>query len=300
MTTQEAFKSVTEKIQNTGIQEDPYPHIIIDEIFPPDFYRNMLNQFPSREHFKKVSYPGTGYGKRAPNYHDYGYACIDIPKDSLLHEVQQFLRSSDFTRPLLEKFSQANARGETPIPKDKHVFFKGGATDFNSVFDLHLDLPGYMIPPHADVSSKIVTFQFYLTEDASLRDYGTILCKPKNGQRTVNRSRINSSIGKLITRCAAMIGMSGDRFHRFAHSPMGVKFGVGDAANWIPWELLDIVKIAPALPNHFLAFAPNDHTYHAVQLDIPSDNPIQERRVIRGFIRSGRDSKNWIKVEEKM
>ena len=56
-----------------------------------------------------------------------------------------------------------------------------------------------------------------------------------------------------------------------------------------------MVKVASALPNHLLAFAPNDRSFHAVDFNVPADASVQERRVIRGFIMSGRDGKNLIK-----
>jgi hypothetical protein len=88
-------------------------------------------------------------------------------------------------------------------------------------------------------------------------------------------------------------------YQRINRSRFALTIGIGDLANWYPWNWFRVVKVAEALPNHFLAFAPNARSFHAVDLDIPPESPVQERAVLRGFIRSGRDSYNWIAPHRK-
>ena len=49
------------------------------------------------------------------------------------------------------------------------------------------------------------------------------------------------------------------------------------------WEDFDIVKQVEYLPNSFLAFTPNDNSYHAVKINFP-ENVRKERDTIRGFV----------------
>jgi hypothetical protein len=86
---------------------------------------------------------------------------------------------------------------------------------------------------------------------------------------------------------------------RMERSTLGSTLGVGEQQHWLPWSLVDVVKVAPALPNCFMAFPPNATSYHAVRLDIPPSAKKQERPVIRGFIRSGSNMRNWIEPKNR-
>ncbi|MDE5081127.1 MAG: hypothetical protein O4859_07310 [Trichodesmium sp. St18_bin1] len=101
--------------------------------------------------------------------------------------------------------------------------------------------------------------------------------------------------GKNLSKLANSLGINNFNVYQdFKKSKIGFWLGINHK-NWFPWGFFNVAKTIPALPNYFMAFAPNQNTYHAVSLDIPIENKEQERRVIRGFIRSGSNSKNWIK-----
>ena len=63
---------------------------------------------------------------------------------------------------------------------------------------------------------------------------------------------------------------------------------------WRSWDLFESTTVAPASPNTLLAFAPHERSYHAVRMDIPADHPRRERTAIRGFIRAGAATENWV------
>lgn len=287
------------RIAHAEIITEPFPHIVVDKFFPDTFFDALIDNFPARSDFQKVSYPGTGHGRKTSRYRGYGLACKDLSNHDYFEVVNSLFASEPFSRALLLKFSQKLPDGSTPIPPEKHEFFKNGAADHTCVFDLQIDFPGYEIPPHPDVKEKIVTFQFFLVQDNSLRDFGTLLCKPKNGRATTTRTRTASATGALVDRIVKALSLRGRLYRRVERSRLGVKFGIGTTRSWLPWELFNVAKIVPALPNHFMAFAPNRSSYHAVRLDVPAENSKQERPVIRGFIRSGKNANNWIQVIEK-
>jgi hypothetical protein len=285
------------KIDQARIVEEPFPHVIIDQLFPDTFFRELRENFPDRSKLQEVTYPGTGHGKKTSRYRESGLAWKGMKSDPAFSVVHELFASEAFSRALLNKFSRRLPSGVVPIPVEKHSFFKSGAADFASVFDFQIDLPGYEIPPHPDVWAKIVTYQYFLVDDESLRDYGTLFCKAKNGRGVVRRPFLTRAAGRLVNEGAKVFrATKSEPFRRLEQSPLGLSLGVGTTRNWLPWKLLDVVKIAEALPNHFMAFAPNAVSYHAVRMDIPADCARQDRPVIRGFIRTGRENKNWIRA----
>ena len=286
------FKHILKRIEDSPIEHVPFPHLVIAEIFPADFYSDLLQALPKADQFVSAKYPGTGFGKaKSGEGNSSGLVFPDISGVPLLGELKKFLRGDEFCRALLNKFSIAAG-----IPREKYRHFADGARDFTSVFDLQIDRRGYEILPHADVASKIVTFQFYLAQDDSLKEFGTLFCRTKNGQ-AARRTFAAKAVGSTAESCAKLLHGWPDSFwYRFERTRLGTEIGFGDSKNWYPWRLFDIVAAAPALPNHFMAFAPNDRSYHAVRMNLPES--AEGRRVIRGFIRSSVDQKNFITLEK--
>jgi hypothetical protein len=83
-------------------------------------------------------------------------------------------------------------------------------------------------------------------------------------------------------------------WYGFERTTLGTEIGFGDSKNWYAWRFFDVVASAPALPNYFMAFAPNDRSYHAVRMNIPLTS--EGRKVISGFIRSGCNRSNFISI----
>lgn len=286
------LKHILKKIRDGELRSDPFPHFVIPEIFPPEFYPELMAALPKPEQFAAAEYPGTGFGKaKRAQRKSGGLAYPNLHELPLLNEIQTFLRGDEFCRALLEKFARPDG-----IPAEKYRYFANGAREFTSVFDLQIDRRGYEILPHSDVPSKIVTFQFYLVSDSSLSAFGTLFCRTRNG-RPAKRGQL-AQTARFVTN--AMAGAMGHRPSRFWHwmerTKLGTEIGLGDSNGWYPWRMFEIVASAPALPNHFMAFAPNERSYHAVRMDIPSSSI--GRTVIRGFIRSGKEASNFIQLKK--
>lgn len=281
------------KIRAAPIVAEPFPHILVPELLPPDFFRALGQNFPERSLFRNAAYPGSGHNRSATPYHENGLVFRDFDTNEYFRALRDLFASEDFSRLLLSKFSAPLADGTTPIPREKHKFFAEGASDYTCVFDIQIDRPGYQVAPHPDVPEKIITFQLFLVENEALRPYGTLLCKPKSGARTTERPLPTRLTGKVLDRLARRTKLNRSRlYHVLERSPVGLTLGIGDNRSWLPWDLFDIAKVAPALPNYFVAFAPNERSYHAVKLD----DARHERRVLRGFIRSGHNAANWVDV----
>jgi hypothetical protein len=293
-------EAICRKIDRAVVEAWPFPHVIVDGLLPGDVYDAVIDAIPPSSEMTVVDYPGTGFGRAGENYRDYGYAFGGFrDTGGPLGQLHEAFASSRFERTLLGKFSRPLPNGEVPIPVEKHAFFAHGARNCTTVFDLQVDLPGYAIPPHNDVPAKIVTFQLHLARDSTLADYGTLLCVPKEGWEP-RRRVLARAFGRAARAVPAGVKCElrrrlGPVLRRFDRSSIGVSLSAGA---WMSWEDFEVVKVAPARPNSFLAFAPNVRSFHAVNFDVPADAPVQERKVVRGFVMAGRDAKNIIRARE--
>lgn len=116
---------------------------------------------------------------------------------------------------------------------------------------LHRDLSGFCITPHTDVEEKLVSYLFYFPKDESRAHLGTWLCKPRDS-------------------------LSGSELWRLSNETM--------KRNHHPFALFDKVGMAPYLPNSLFVWPVTDKSYHAVDIEFPSTDPVQARHTLRGFV----------------
>jgi hypothetical protein len=148
------FEEVIQKIKDAQIITEPYPHLMIDNIFPDEFYDEILKKIPSLDDYAlKSKYPG-----RKTLTLD-SLDNLDEDKKIFWEQMTTWLRSDEFANILLKKFS---------IDKKGH-----------SDFFLHKDLEDFEVKPHTDLRSKLVTYLFYLPKDASMPNLGTDVLIPK-------------------------------------------------------------------------------------------------------------------------
>ena len=151
------FEHIKHKIMNAQIHQYPYPHISINEIFPPEFYEEILENIPETSLYTpKPKYPG----RKTKTLDD--LEKLEKSKQKFWNDIIQLLRSEEFANILLEKFS---------------VSKKGHSDLF-----IHKDLDDYEVTPHRDIRSKLITYLFYLAENSNGKNLGTYLLVPNNGQ----------------------------------------------------------------------------------------------------------------------
>jgi hypothetical protein len=167
---------VLERISAAQVRPEPFPHCVIDEIFPTDFYESILDHWPQAESWEPLSASGRvrGYDERfAVLMDDRGFARLDDSRRALWRDgIAAWLLNQRFCGQLLEKFqfelqesgfgvSASDARGDGLIVSDR---------------------TNYAIGPHTDAPHKVATLLFYLPEDDAFRRFGTSFYAPVDGR----------------------------------------------------------------------------------------------------------------------
>jgi hypothetical protein len=140
------------KLANAEVRPFPFPHIYVQNIFPADFYEELLWALPDAD-----TYKGNPEGKyRNRKFHD---AVIDLIEP---------MRSTRFTQSACKPFER--------------FITKRLGTSFPAAMDLRLvlDSKNYSIGPHTDARHKVLSYLFYLPEDDSLIKHGTSIYVPRD------------------------------------------------------------------------------------------------------------------------
>lgn len=140
------------RFANTAKRTWPYPHFVVEGLFPPAFYAEMIRRFPTNEQLPPLNdiYPNRLSVR------------IGIPDelDALPEDTRTFWRalgqrlgSRDFMRFVLRQYD--------PVLEDRY-----GHVVEPHIY-LHSDIDSYGIGPHQDIHYKLVSLIFYMPEVAS-------------------------------------------------------------------------------------------------------------------------------------
>lgn len=161
-------RHVSSRIANITVEQYPFPHFIVDNIFPEKFYNQLLiNKIPTDclENIKDLKRVGAGYS-------DSRYAITMGSKMSILEKnIRYFWQDFAVWMKLYLKGMLLTKFG---IPN---------ATVGNDVLYVR-DYKNYKLGPHTDKKKKVLTCLIYLPSDNSSAHMGTSMYLPKNPEFT--------------------------------------------------------------------------------------------------------------------
>lgn len=131
---------------------DPFPHFFVRNVFPADFYGNMMHLLAVKKDFHSESFANRTFADE-----------IGIPG-------LEFMKSKHFFAQMLSLF-----------PEDVVRDFGGRNVQFTRDLRLIRDSKHYKIGPHTDARWKVLSLLFYLPETDAHADAGTSLYVPKDG-----------------------------------------------------------------------------------------------------------------------
>ncbi len=163
------------KVANTPIQMFPFPHVLVHDVFPQDFYRTLREHLPPGSAYKPLKALGRVYG----NYPETRVvlpltpdevAALPEPYRSFWHETAGWLLGGPLGQIVLQKFSSLLARR----------FKDPEAVEYENEALVVQDRTTYALGPHTDLPAKVFSFLFYLPADASKPHLGTSMYVPKD------------------------------------------------------------------------------------------------------------------------
>eukprot|EP00854_Cymbomonas_tetramitiformis_P010484 gene10484-12397_t len=175
-----------ERIRNTPVQMYPYPHMIIDSIFEPSFYRCMMQALPRKNSAYKKLFPkveryeiplSRGPPKGTKEKKKKKKSSTPDPEPGPFWKAFNYVfGSKDLTVAYLQKMHDTVGRRDVEFsPSWQNDLFWNMA--------LCRDITGYEIGPHTDSRGKVVTVLYYLPKDQSApKNAGTCVVRSKSGR----------------------------------------------------------------------------------------------------------------------
>ena len=158
------------RLRSATVEMDPFPHYVLDQVFPDDYYRELICNLPDSTVYENL-YEVTDlkldhFRHRDQRDMDHGWT------DRLPADQREFWGS--FNKWFLSKklaWAVMNSFGESL------ALFPQPEISVDSQFIRHR--AGYFLGPHSDLYTKLVVLLLYLAPDDNAEHLGTSLYRPK-------------------------------------------------------------------------------------------------------------------------
>lgn len=164
--------------------QDPYTYSIIDNVFPVEYYQEILKNLPEdSDYFHAVK--GEQRGRIWLGHNPSMIKCecsycksyankYQIKENDFWEDLIGYLISDKMITQWIKKYE--NELRELHGESFDQMIMDG---DFNMRGFLVRDYQGYQIQPHTDQRNKSLTIIFYLADSNTAKECGTTICKPK-------------------------------------------------------------------------------------------------------------------------
>ncbi|MCB1148845.1 MAG: hypothetical protein KDK48_01660 [Chlamydiia bacterium] len=167
------------KILNAPIRLYPYPHLFVEEVFPADFYRRLLDKLPPDEFMKSITELGKALSGSGTYESRALLMMLPMFLDTLPEELQKFWKG--FSKKMLSETFEMGMRLKFGSEMDRLEKSLKAKPQYLSQMELVRDRKGYALGPHTDSEWKVMTALFYLPEDRRYERFGTSIMVPKPG-----------------------------------------------------------------------------------------------------------------------
>ncbi len=162
---------VMAQLRQVELETYPFPFIYVSNIFPDNFYQNLLSQLPDDRFYhqsssQRTSNPYSLKARRRVNLANEDVEHLSEAQKAFWGELLQFFDSWEFQECFVSKFKPHLLRRYKRLQTKIRV-------------ELLRDTTEYRISPHTDAPHKIFTLLFYLPRNHSLRHLGTSIYLPK-------------------------------------------------------------------------------------------------------------------------
>jgi hypothetical protein len=165
---------VVNRLREAEVMLDPYPHYCLENVFPEDYYRTLLENLPGSGSYQNLFDVTTlkldHFRHRDQRDMNPGWTDdLAGAQKEFWDNFDSWFLGADFAQAVLQTFTnQMRARYERVWPE----------VSVESQLIRHR--AGYFLGPHSDLHTKLVVLLIYLAPDESAAHLGTSLYRPKD------------------------------------------------------------------------------------------------------------------------
>jgi len=200
---QPTIKDLFDKIQNVEVQTEPFDHLVVDNLLPDDFFKELSKElededFPSN--YQRGSYGGKDrFGVDITDYHSFRNSRRAV-SPTKVHPV-------NYNKLLDRNLSHVGLFVKLLLENHKDFYsllcFKFPTEKIQDNYFFHVsmvkDRVDYKVEPHTDDEQNIFTILFYAPETDVNKEFGLHVYKDR-GTATVRRLENGETIDFIPNR----------------------------------------------------------------------------------------------------
>ena len=166
------LKHIVEQVRNTPLERQPFPHFVLGDFLPQDFYNDLLAKLPAPslyEPFVDLKYHrDTGTTNRFRfQFTNWWLSRLPDRQRVAWATLRSVIGSQELKQSVFEKLAPGLSLryGVSETDASRMPGF--------ALPELFRETEGYSIKPHPDTRKKVVTMQLALAEHEGQRDLGT-------------------------------------------------------------------------------------------------------------------------------
>lgn len=167
---------VAERLRAACVNQDPFPHLVVDEILPWSVVSDIHRYWPEASQEKTLGQLGRviggDYTARKVVPFSIMEKMLDAARLPFWTSMREILYGQEFNGGLLQALQE-------PLNNRRERIAKEGKKTFGPDSLIVEDSEGYSIKPHTDMPKRLMTVLIYLPEDMSMTQYGTSFYRPK-------------------------------------------------------------------------------------------------------------------------
>jgi FkbM family methyltransferase len=175
------LRHVAHRVQATPTTDNPFPHLVVDNILPEAYFNQARQQFPAAHQMRpivdaegRVTAHDVYRQRHVALFNKDGFSQLSENQRAFWIDFADWLYSDTFVNLMIDKFADAlEPRLAAVLGDEPNLKVKGDALLVNDCTD-------YAIGPHTDAPHRLISFLFYMPEDDSMRELGTSIYAPKD------------------------------------------------------------------------------------------------------------------------
>jgi len=172
-----------DRLREAEVSLDPYPHYCLENVFPDDYYQELLKNLPTNNAYENLYEVTTlkldHFRHRDQRDMNAGWTDnLPVKEKNFWDNFDSWFLGGELAQAVLQTFAgQMNAK------------FRGRQwPDVSVESQLIRHRAGYFLGPHSDLFTKLVVLLIYLAPDESAAHLGTSLYHPKDPNFTCPNS----------------------------------------------------------------------------------------------------------------
>ncbi|HKU75052.1 MAG TPA: hypothetical protein VJR02_14160 [Pyrinomonadaceae bacterium] len=170
------------RLREAQVSLDPYPHFVLDSVFPDEYYRALLENLPSSTSYQNLYKVTTlkldHFRHRDQRDMSEGWT-NELPAEQkeFWDDFDSWFLGEDMAQAVLKTF-----------PDQMRARFGEAWPSVSVESQLIRHRPGYFLGPHSDLHTKLVVLLIYLAPNENTSHLGTSLYRPKDPDFTCPNS----------------------------------------------------------------------------------------------------------------